>query len=157
MPQPALTDTQLSPRTAKPDAVKVLAIFLMIVTILYFGKEGVLPITLALLLAFILAPLVNLLTRWHFGRVPSVLLGAIFALGVVVAIGSVIGSQIANLTDDLPQYTKTIQTKVEKIKHSTTGQLAKWADKLGPQLKPDASPAAAEQGQPGQPPTLVTP
>jgi len=157
MPQPALTSAKLPLRTRKPDAAKVLAIFLMIVTTLYFGKEVVLPITLALLLAFILAPLVNLLTRWRLGRVPSVLLGVIFALGVIVAAGSVIGAQIANLTDDLPQYTKTIQTKVEKIKHSTTGQLAKWADKLGPQLKPDAGPAAPDQVQQGQTPTLVTP
>ena len=144
-------------KKAQPDPAKILAVFLMIVVTLYFGREVLLPITLALLLAFILAPLVNLLTRWHFGRVPSVLLGALFALGVVVAIGSVIGSQIATLTDDLPQYTKTIQTKIEKIKHSTTGQLGKWADRLGPQLKPDAAPAAAaDQGQPGQTPTLVT-
>ena len=154
----AIPPTTSLSKKAQPDPAKILAVFLMIVVTLYFGRDVLLPITLALLLAFILAPLVNLLTRWHFGRVPSVLLGAIFALGVVVAIGSVIGSQIANLTDDLPQYTKTIQTKVEKIKHSTTGQLAKWADKLGPQLKPDAGPAAPspDQSQPNQQQTLVT-
>ncbi|HEX4506808.1 MAG TPA: AI-2E family transporter [Alphaproteobacteria bacterium] len=142
-------------RKIQPDTAKTLAVFLMIVTILYFGREVVLPITLALLLAFILAPLVNLLMRWHLGRVASVLLGVFFALGVIVAVGSVIGAQIATLTDDLPQYTKTIQTKVEKVKHYTTGRLSQWADKLGPQLKPEAAPAA-DQGQPGQSPTLVT-
>jgi predicted PurR-regulated permease PerM len=129
-------------KTIQPDAAKTLAIFLMIVAILYFGKDVVLPITLALLLAFILAPLVNLLTRWHLGRVLSTLLGVIFALGVIVAVGSVIGAQIASLTDELPQYTKTIQTKVEKVKHYTTDQLSKWADKLGPQLKAETEPAA---------------
>lgn len=155
MPQPTLTAAKLSANIPKPDTAKALAIFLMIVAILYFGREVVLPITLALLLAFILAPLVNLLMRWHLGRVPSVLLGVIFALGVIVAVGSVIGAQIATLTDDLPQYTKTIQTKVEKVKHYTTGRLSQWAEKLGPQLKPEAAPAT-DQGQPGQPPTLVT-
>jgi len=158
MPQSAQTP-QSPPATARPlpkkaesDPVKALAVFLMIVVILYFGKDVLLPITLALLLAFILAPLVDLLTRWHFGRVPSVLLGAVFALGVVVAVGSVIGAQIATLTDDLPQYTKTIQTKVDKIKHYTTGQLSQWADRLGPQIRPDAGPSAPapNQGQAGQ-------
>jgi predicted PurR-regulated permease PerM len=155
--EPATLPTAPLLKKTEPDPAKILAVFLMIVATLYFGKDVLLPITLALLLAFILAPLVNLLTRLHLGRVPSVLLGVIFALGVVVAIGSVIGSQIASLTDDLPQYTKTIQSKVEKIKHSTTGQLAKWADKLGPQLKPDAAPAAADQGQgqTGQPQSVA--
>jgi predicted PurR-regulated permease PerM len=162
--EPATTSTAPLPKKTQPDPAKILAVFLMIVATLYFGKDVLLPITLALLLAFILAPLVNLLTRWHLGRVPSVLLGVILALGVVVAIGSVIGAQIATLTDDLPQYTKTIQSKVEKIKHSTTGQLAKWADKLGPQLKPDAAPTAAPppdqgqgqgQGQSGQPQSVA--
>ena len=43
------------PKTAKPDPAKILAIFLMLMATLYFGKEVLLPITLALLLAFILA------------------------------------------------------------------------------------------------------
>jgi predicted PurR-regulated permease PerM len=134
-------------KTAQPDATKALAIFLMIVSILYFGKEVLLPVTLALLLAFILAPLVNLLTRWHLGRVPSVLLGVVFALGVIVAVGSVIGTQIANLTDDLPQYTRTIQAKADKIKDYTTGRLSKWAERLGPQIRPETGPPASASGQ----------
>lgn len=138
-------------RNTRQDTAKALAIFLMIVTILYFGKEVVLPVTLALLLAFILAPLADLLMRWHLGRVPSALLGVIFALGVVVAVGSVIGAQIANLADELPQYTRTIQAKVGKVKHYTTDQLSKWADRLGPQIKLEAGPAAPEQGRQSQP------
>jgi predicted PurR-regulated permease PerM len=141
------------PKAAKPDPARILAIFLMLVATLYFGKEVLLPVTLALLLAFILAPLVDLLTRWHLGRVPSVLLGVIVALGVVVAIGSVIGAQIANLSDDLPQYTKTIQAKVSKVENYTTGRLSKWADRLGTHAaKPAADPNAAtpDQGPPPQ-------
>jgi predicted PurR-regulated permease PerM len=144
------------PKTAKPDPTKILAIFLMLVATLYFGKEVLVPVTLALLLAFILAPLVDLLTRWHLGRVPSVLLGVIFALGVVVAIGSVIGAQIANLSNDLPQYTKTVQAKVSKIEHYTTGKLSKWADQLGPHAaKPAGDPSAPAPGQGPQPQTAV--
>jgi predicted PurR-regulated permease PerM len=142
------------PKTAKPDPTKILAIFLMLVATLYFGKEVLTPVTLALLLAFILAPLVDLLTRWHLGRVPSVLLGVIFALGVVVAIGSVIGAQISNLTADLPQYTQTIQAKVDTVKNYSTRRLSHWAAELGPQTsKPAAGPdaAAPNQAQPGQP------
>jgi predicted PurR-regulated permease PerM len=156
MPDPAQATAAPKPlpRTVKPDPAKILAIFLMLVATLYFGKEVLIPVTLALLLAFILAPLVDLLTRWHLGRVPSVLLGVIFALGVVVAIGSVIGAQIANLSDDLPQYTKTVQAKVDTVKNYSTRRLSHWAEELGSQnSKPAPAPSAAapEQGQPNQP------
>ncbi len=80
-----------------PDASRVMTLFVMIVATLYFGKEVLVPVTLALLLAFMLAPLVDLLRRLHLGRVPSVLLGVILALGVVLAIGGVIGTQVAEL------------------------------------------------------------
>jgi len=153
MSAPAETTAIPKPLAKKPDPAKILAIFLMLVVTLYFGKEVLLPVTLALLLAFILAPLVDLLTRLRFGRVPSVLLGVVFALGVVVAIGSVIGAQIATLSDDLPQYTKTVQAKVSKIEHYTTGKLSKWAEQLGAQNNkpaPGRNAPTPDQGQPNQ-------
>ena len=63
-----------------PDAAKAVTLFVMVVAILYFGKEVLVPVTLALLLAFLLAPLVGLLRRLRLGRVPSVLLGVVVAL-----------------------------------------------------------------------------
>ena len=155
---PLKSFTQVSP----PDAAKALAIFVMLVATLYFGKEVLVPITLALLLAFILAPLVDFLTRLRFGRVPSVLLGVVFALGVIVAIGSVIGTQIADLTTDLPQYTKTIQGKVAVAKKYSVDKLSNWADELGPHAgkdQPGPNTAAPPQNQTSQQsqPTPVAP
>jgi predicted PurR-regulated permease PerM len=127
--------------------------FVLIVATLYFGKEVLMPVTLALLLAFVLAPLVNLLRRAHLGRVPSVLLGVTLGLCVVLAIGGVIGSQIAQLTTDLPQYAATVEAKVANVRNVTIGRLAGLADKIGAQkAKPgtpaDASPPASAQPAP---------
>jgi predicted PurR-regulated permease PerM len=108
-----------------------MTLFVMIVATLYFGREVLVPVTLALLLAFILAPVVELLRRAHLGRVPSVLLGVILALGVVVAIGGVIGSQIAGLTRELPQYAGTVERKVSTIKDYTVGRLSHLTDRIG--------------------------
>jgi predicted PurR-regulated permease PerM len=128
-----------------------MTLFVMIVATLYFGREVLVPVTLALLLAFILAPVVELLRRVHLGRVPSVLLGVILALGVVVAIGGVIGSQIAGLTRELPQYAGTVERKVSTIKDYTVGRLSHLTDRIGahggsaassPELLSD-NPAAA--------------
>ena len=75
------------PQAPAPDASKAMVLFVAVVATLYFGKEVLVPVTVALLLAFVLAPLVDLLQRLRLGRVPSVLLGVALALGVILAIG----------------------------------------------------------------------
>jgi len=120
-----------------------MTLFVMIVATLYFGKEVLVPVVLALLLTFIIAPLVELLRRIHLGRVPSVLLGVVLALGIVLAIGGVIGTQVASLSTDLPRYAATVETKFEAVKHYTVGRLSRVADTVGAgKLVAPATPAA---------------
>lgn len=130
------TDSSASPI----DASKALTTFVLAVAILYFGKEVLVPVTLALLLAFVLAPLVNLLRRLRLGRVPASLLAATLALGLIVAIGTVIGTQIAQLTTDLPRYAATVEAKVNSVRAYTVGRISALADQVGPQKR---SPATA--------------
>jgi predicted PurR-regulated permease PerM len=119
-------------QTVAPNVSQATTLFVMIVVILYFGKEVLMPVTLALLLAFVLAPMVGpLLRRGHLGRVPSVLLGVTLGLCVILTIGGVIGSQIAQLTTDIPLYAQTVETKVTNIRNYTIGRLAHRADKVG--------------------------
>jgi hypothetical protein len=49
-----------------------------IVAALYFGREVLVPIALALLLSFVLAPLVRRLQSWRFPRIVAVSIVAIF-------------------------------------------------------------------------------
>ena len=131
-----------------------MALFVMIVGCLYFGREVLVPITLALLLAFLLTPLVALLRRLRLGHVPSVLLALLVALSVILAIGGVIGSQIAQLSTSLPQYVVTTEAKVETVRAYTVGRLALLADRIGsqrakavtgapPEIAPPEAPAPA--------------
>ena len=126
-----------------PDASRVMTLFVMIVATLYFGKEVLVPVTLALLLAFVLAPVTTLLRRLHLGKVPSVLLGVILALGLIVAIGGVIGSQIAELTSDIPKYATTVETKVANVRSYTVGRLSHLADVIGSHRSHGAAAATA--------------
>jgi predicted PurR-regulated permease PerM len=48
----------------------------IVIATLYFGREVFVPIALAILLSFVLAPLVRLLQRWHLPRALSVVSGA---------------------------------------------------------------------------------
>ena len=141
--------TRPGPIAPAAAASQAMTFFVMIVATLYFGKEVLMPVTLALLLAFVLAPMVNLLRRAHLGRVPSVLLGVTLALCVVVAIGGVIGSEIARLTTDIPQYAKTVETKVTNVRNYTVGRLSRLADEVGASKgKSETSSSTSKSGQP---------
>jgi len=138
MPESAVgTDEPNTVATA--DASRGMTLFVLTVATLYFGKEVLVPITLALLLAFVLAPPVGLLRRLRLGRVPSVLLAVLAAVGLMLALGGVIGSQIAQLTTSLPQYTATVEQKVEKVRDATIGRISSLTDRIG---NPGNGPAA---------------
>jgi len=83
---------------AKPAAGSTTVIvFAVAVAALYFGREVFVPLALAILLSFVLAPLVLLLRRLHIPRVPSVIIAVLIAFIVILGIGTLIGSQLAQL------------------------------------------------------------
>lgn len=105
--------------------------FVMTVVVLYFGREVLVPITLALVLAFMLAPLVRLLRKLHIGQLMPVLVAVALALGVITILGGVIGSQIADLSSDLPQYVAKVEQKIAGVKRNTVGRITDMARSVG--------------------------
>src|SRR6195952_5775362 len=89
-----------------------LAVAVVVVAGLYLGRTVLIPITLAVLLSFLLAPIVGVLRRIHFGRVLSVLVAVVLALSVILALGGLIGSQIADLVQEVPKYASTLRGHV---------------------------------------------
>ena len=89
-----------------------------VVAALYFGRDIFVPLALAVLLSFILAPPVLLLRRFHFGRVPSVLVAVLAAIILIFGIGGVIGGQLAQLAERLPEYQTTIKAKIKSVRGS---------------------------------------
>ena len=84
----AVTD-QLQPGPPTADNAAVLrqllgvAVGTLTVAALYFGQDVLIPITLAVMLAFILSPLVNLLQRARLWRAPAVIITVLAALGII--------------------------------------------------------------------------
>ena len=94
----------------------VLAAICVVVAALYFAQEVLIPLALAVLFCFLLAPLVIRLQRLGLGRVPSVIVVVIAASGVVVGLGWVTTVQLINLADRLPEYRVEIVDKVRSFK-----------------------------------------
>ncbi len=97
----------------------------LIIAALYFASEVLIPITLAALLTFILAPLVNLLEQIHVPRVPATVAAVLLAIGVIIGIATVIGSQVADLAGQLPVYQTSIENKVSKLRENTIAPLTR--------------------------------
>jgi predicted PurR-regulated permease PerM len=101
--------SQLAAPAASPGAASALQVGVVVIAALYLAREILIPITLAILLSFLLAPIVELLRRARLGRVPAVLLAVIMALSVILGVGGAIGSQVAQLATNIPQYAVTIE------------------------------------------------
>jgi predicted PurR-regulated permease PerM len=118
-------------------SLTILAV-LGIIAALYLAKAILLPLALAILLTFVLAPLVRLLESWSFGRIPSVVIVVVCAILVIFGIGSFIGGQVAQLAEKLPQYQFIIQHKVQTASSAVSGgtleQFSKFLDRLNKEI-----------------------
>jgi predicted PurR-regulated permease PerM len=132
------------------------AVAAIIIGTLYFGREVFVPIALAILLSFVLAPLVRLLQRWRIPRGLSVISVVFIAFMSIFALGGVIATQVAELAGDLPQYQFTMREKIKSLRGTaaTSGTLERAADvlqDLGKELNKPKDPATSPTIQPPVP------
>jgi predicted PurR-regulated permease PerM len=99
-----------------------LIIFIGLVAILYFGRPVFVPLAVAILLAFVLAPLVRALRRWRFGRIPSVFTVVLIAFLTIFGLGMLLGEQVAHLAAALPKYQDTLTKKIDALRGATVGR-----------------------------------
>jgi len=85
-------------------AVATAILAVIIIAMLYFGREIFMPIALAILLSFVLAPVVGILQRVHVPRGLAVVSVAILAFALIFAMGSLLATQLTQLARELPRY-----------------------------------------------------
>jgi predicted PurR-regulated permease PerM len=94
-----------------------------ILAILYFARDVLVPITLAVILSLLIAPVIRALRRLNLGATTSVLV-AVLALAVIFgSFAAVIGVQVARMAASLPQYEHTIRDKLTTLDKMTIGRL----------------------------------
>ena len=91
-----------------------------IVAALYFGREVLLPMALAVLLSFVLAPLVKLLQRFYLPRFAAVTIVVLLAFGVISGLATLMFAQVSQLAGDLPRYQSNLAEKVQALRGATT-------------------------------------
>ena len=120
----------LGPERSRPNGIRteiaitralaVLAV-LGIVAALYFARAVFLPLALAILLTFLLAPPVRTLRSWGVPRVAAVVLVVAFACAIFLGIGAFVGQQVTQVAQKLPEYQFTIQEKIRSVRDAASG------------------------------------
>jgi predicted PurR-regulated permease PerM len=113
-PPPAET----SPRREDVSGLSAMLTFLscvVVVAILYFAREIVVPLTLAVLLSFLLGPVVRRLHRRRVGRVTAVLLTVAIAFVAILGFVATVAQEVSSLAGDLPGYRYNLEAKIRSL------------------------------------------
>jgi predicted PurR-regulated permease PerM len=120
----------------------------VVLGMLYFGREVLVPITLAVILSLLIAPLVRKLRRFIRSQVWAVL-GAVAVLTLLVGgLAAMIVSQVVAMAESLPQYEYTIRDKLKTVQDLTTsrvlqGEAGRMMSRLGAEAAAASAPAPA--------------
>ena len=99
-PFPLLT----TPSDSRTATLQGLLIGAIVIAGLYFGREVLLPLALAILLSFVLTPPLLLLRKIKVPRVLAVGIVVAVAFGFIFALGWMMSREATKLAADLPNY-----------------------------------------------------
>ncbi|WP_315714108.1 MULTISPECIES: AI-2E family transporter [unclassified Bradyrhizobium] len=127
-------------------AVAIFAV--IIIALLYFGRDILVPVALAILLSFVLAPLVAQLQRLRAPRGLAVVSVVVLAFVVIFTLGSLLATQLTQLASELPNYQSTMSNKIQSFRDTKAGRgtLERASDMLkdlGKELDKPNEPEAA--------------
>ena len=135
----------------------------LVIWILFVGRDLFIPIALAILLSFVLSPSVGFLQSLRLPRAVAVVLVVVLAFGTLFALATVLAQQVTQLAGELPRYHANMRDKIQDVRGATAGEgtLERAADMLqdlGNELnepEPAArTPIAGPQEEAREPPPI---
>lgn len=115
---------------------------------LYFAREILIPLAFAVILAFVLTPVVALLQRSRIGRAPSVAVAVLLTMAAAGGVAWIIAIQLVEVAEALPGYRQNIRAKMEALRIPTKGPLGLAANSLR-EITRELSRAGAPTPAPG--------
>jgi predicted PurR-regulated permease PerM len=141
------------------NSLVTLALVMVTTGFLYWARPVLVPVALAVLLAFLLSPLVTWLQRRFVPRVPAVLLVTTGA-GILIGVLSwVFVAQVMHLAEKLPTYQENVTRRITEIReqgrNSLLSKVHSFVDGVIQAATRPQRPAVAEGGESPQPVILV--
>ncbi|QWK81403.1 AI-2E family transporter [Ochrobactrum sp. BTU1] len=132
------------------------------VAVLYFAKDVFLPLAFAVLLTFMLAPIVAFLRRRGLPRLPAILASVTSGFLVIVLFGAVLAFQVAEVGQNVTTYQYNIVEKIRLLKEAGTDnglidRLNRLAERIGAEISQEEKKSDQNIGtqQPERKPILV--
>ena len=117
--------------------------------VLYLAADVLIPLAIAILLAFVAAPAVRSLERWKLPRVAATLVVAAVGFGAIFGIGAIAATQAVSLAAKLPEYRQNIAKKIHALRHpdqrTTFGKAAAAIKDIERQAAPERPPMPVKE------------
>lgn len=130
-----------------------LLIAAIVIGALYFAQDVLLPLTVAILLSFVLTPPLLVLQRIKVPRVAAVIIVVAVAFSILGGLGWLISHEATKLAGNLPSYRATLSEKVETLRETTAeSQVLRKAGDVLTGLESQLERPAAEltEARPGE-------
>jgi len=122
--KPKIAERDILPSGPTSAGLGIVGMTALIIAALYVGREVFVPVALAILLSFVLAPLIRLLQKAHVPRALAVVGVVLVAFAGITALATVMATQVTQLAGDLPRYQATMREKVQSLRGSAAGSSA---------------------------------
>lgn len=128
----------------------------LVVAVLRVAQEVMIPVALALMLAFLLSPVVVRLMRWRLPKALAVIVTASLAFAVIATVTWQLADQALALLNELPRYEANLNKKVAALKHPESGSVSQalaTIDRLWRDLQaagPEEAPRDDQETKDGQ-------
>ncbi len=103
-----------------PSRLPAFASVLAVIAIFYFAKEVLLPLAIAVLLTFALAPISSRLRKLGIPRILAVVITVVIAFLILASFALVVAWQVAEVAQNLPAYQGNIIAKIRALQESGT-------------------------------------
>ncbi len=136
-------------RIAVPPVVTIIGV----TAVLYLGKDVLLPLAIALLLTFALAPIVSALRKLSVPRILAVILTVLAAFIIIASFAFLVATQVSNLAQNIPTYQANVIEKIHSLKELGAGggiveRLTGAAERVGQELQAGTQAAQVPDRKP---------
>ncbi|MBR2686254.1 MAG: AI-2E family transporter [Aquamicrobium sp.] len=117
------------------------------IVVLYEAKELLLPLAIAVLLTFALAPIVSFLRKMKLPRLAAVIGAVACAFAVISIFSLILAAQVSQVAQDIPKYQYNIVEKIRILKETGSedgiiSRLGRVFERVNTEINESASTAA---------------
>ena len=143
--------SRISRTVGKANPLTVAATVLVVVAF-YWAQAVLIPFALAILLTFLLSPIVTRFQQTGLGRAPAVTIVIALTFALLAMIGWATVSQVTSLAGELPEYRHNIRQKIRYLRVMGKGgvleQVQETMDEVKDEIEQGGTSPAAKNNRP---------